>query len=98
MPKKKFSVAFKEPSDFSTLAICALRYCMGRQTYMPSLVRDIIRPFLQIIPSGSIDIMIKDCEFQKEYSMWGDPIIDKPGWQTWEQELRAEKNRREAEQ
>ena len=96
MPKKKFNVAFREPNDFSTLAICALRYCMGRQTYMPSLVRDIIRPFLQSIPDGSIDVMINDCEFQKRYEMWGDQKIDKPGWETWEQELRAEKARRES--
>ena len=32
------------PEEFATLAICAIRYCHGRQTYMPSLVQGIIRP------------------------------------------------------
>ena len=31
-----------DPSDefFQTILICALRYCMGRATYMPGLVTD----------------------------------------------------------
>ena len=36
-----------EIDDFGTLAICAIRYCHGRQTYMPDLVQDIIRQHLR---------------------------------------------------
>lgn len=34
------------PADFGTLAICAIRYCHGRMTYMPDIVRGIVRPYL----------------------------------------------------
>jgi hypothetical protein len=30
-----------DQENFGTLAICAIRYCQGRQTYMPSLVQGI---------------------------------------------------------
>lgn len=97
MPKKKFSVPFVEQDDFGTLCICALRYCMGRQTYMPSLVRGIIRPLLPLLSNKDISVLIQDCDFQKKYDMYGDATIDKPGWIEWEQEVIAEKARRETE-
>lgn len=97
MPKKKFNIPFAEQDDFGTLCICALRYCMGRQTYMPSLVRGIIRPFLPRLSDKDIAVLIQDCDFQKKYDMYGDAAIDKPGWVEWEQEVIAERARREAE-
>lgn len=33
-----------DEQDFGTVCVCALRYAMGRETYMPSLVRDFVRP------------------------------------------------------
>lgn len=32
--------------DFGTILICAVRYSLGRQTYMPGLVQGYIRPLL----------------------------------------------------
>lgn len=29
--------------DFGILAICAIRYCHGRETYVPELVRSVAR-------------------------------------------------------
>ena len=97
MALKKFTVPFKEQDDFGTLCICALRYCMGRQTYMPSLVRDIVRPLLPKLSDKDIAVMLQDCDFQKKYEMYGDPRIDKPGWQEWEEELLVERARRDTE-
>ena len=45
------------PEDFATLAICAIRYCHGRQTYMPGLVQRIIRPHLAEI--GLVGIILE---------------------------------------
>ena len=28
--------------DFGTICVCAVRYCLCRQTYMPSLVQDFV--------------------------------------------------------
>ena len=68
---------------FGTLCICALRYAMGRQTYMPSLVRDIIRPYLPKLTNRDIGILRNDCRIQDTYDNYGSDTIDKPGWIRW---------------
>lgn len=80
--------------DFGTLAICAIRYCHGRQTYMPRLVQDIIRPHLKELNDNDLNVMIEDCDFQKRMNLFGDERIDKPGWIRWRELLEAERNRR----
>ena len=80
--------------DFGTLAICAIRYCHGRQTYMPSLVRNIISPHLPDLDDKDLMVMIEDCEFQERMKLYGDVRIDKPGWERWKELLIAEKKRR----
>lgn len=80
--------------DFGTLAICAIRYCHGRMTYMPDLVRGIVRPYLGRIGDKDLGVMIEDCKHQATFEMYGDEKIDKPGWIEWENELKAEKERR----
>lgn len=80
--------------DFGTLAICAIRYCHGRQTYMPDLVRDIVRPYLDRISDKDLGVMIEDCKYQATFEMYGDEKIDKPGWIEWENQLKAERERR----
>lgn len=80
--------------DFGTLAICAIRYCHGRMSYMPGMVRDIIRPNLCKISDKDLSVMIEDCKHQATFEMYGDEKIDKPGWIEWENELKAERERR----
>lgn len=80
--------------DFGVLAICAIRYCHGRQTYMPDLVRGIVREYLAEVEDRDITVMIDDCEFQKRANLYGDEKIDKPGWMKWRDELLAERERR----
>ena len=86
-----------EEDDFGTLCICAIRYCHGRQTYMPELVRGIVRRFLPTIRDTDLNILIEDCGFQERMNLYGDERIDKPGWLKWKEELLAEKKRREEE-
>jgi hypothetical protein len=83
-----------EKDDFGTLAICAIRYCHGRATYMPDLVRGIIKPHLKELSDKDINVMIDDCDFQERMNLYGDERIDKPGWVRWKAELIAEKKRR----
>lgn len=80
--------------DFGTLAICAIRYCHGRQTYMPSLVRGIIRTHLMEISNKDLSVMIDDCGFQERCNLYGDERIDKPGWLEWREMLIDERDRR----
>ena len=86
-----------DQEDFGTLCICAVRYCQGRRTYMPSLVRDIIRPHLPELDDKTIGVMVNDCDYQRRYDCYGDERIDKPGWLEWEQELLQEQKRRDHE-
>ena len=84
--------------DFGTLAICAIRYCQGRMTYMPDLVREIVAPHLSDLSDKDLGVMIEDCDFQERYHLYGDERIDKPGWIRWKELLMAEKERREGAQ
>ena len=86
-----------EQEDFGTLCICAVRYAMGRETYMPGLVREIITPHLQELSNKTIGVMVEDCARQRRYDNYGHREIDMPGWLEWEQRLLAEKKRREHE-
>ena len=83
------------PTDFGTLAICAIRYCHGRMTYMPKLVRDIIAPHLPELSDKDLQVMLNDCDFQEQFKLYGDERIDKPGWVKWKEILTAEKDRRQ---
>ena len=80
--------------DFGTLCICAIRYCRGRQTYMPSLVQRIVREHLSELSDKDIQVMLDDCRFQKQMDLYGDPTIDKPNWLRWKEDLEKEYARR----
>lgn len=84
-----------EQTDFGKLAICAIRYCHGRMSYMPSLVQGILRNHLKELSDKDLGVMIEDCEFQRRTDLYGDPVVDKPDWLRWENDLRNEKKRRE---
>lgn len=80
--------------DFGLLAICAIRYCHGRMSYMPDLIRGIVRPNLKEISDKDMNIMLEDSDFQRRMGLYGDENIDKPGWIQWEQTIREEIERR----
>ena len=65
--------------DFGTLCICALRYCHGRKTYMPSLVQGIVAEHFKDLSSSDMDIIQEDKRFQELMALWGDPC-DKIDW------------------
>ena len=80
--------------DFSILAICAIRYCQGRQSYMPSLIRSIVIPHLPEISDKGLTVLIDDCDFLATAPLCGDPQIDMMGWIRWRELLIAERDRR----
>lgn len=83
-----------EKDDFGALAICAIRYCHGRQSYMPALVQNIIRPRLNELSDKDLNVMIEDCDYQERMELYGDPYIDMPKWLRWKADLIAERERR----
>lgn len=84
-----------EQEDFGTLAVCAIRYCQGRQTYMPELVRRIIRPNLAKLSDKDLQVLINDANEQKRTGNYGS-VQDKYGWVKWRQELLDEQERRKS--
>ncbi len=81
--------------DFGTLACCAIRYCQGRQTYMPAVVREIVKAHISNISDNDLKVMLDDCDFQEAMNMYGNERIDKPGWIEWRKILEDEIKRRE---
>ena len=63
--------------DFGTICICAVRYALGRETYMPSLVQHFVIRNLNLIDGYSLAVMARDV---KEAPSYGNETIDKPGW------------------
>lgn len=86
-----------QDNDFGTLCICAIRYCHGRETYMPGLVQKICASHLKELSDKDINVMLEDCEFQERMELYGDEKIDKPGWLKWKETLLKEKERRNIE-
>ena len=82
--------------QFGTLAICALRYCQGRRTYMPSLVQKIVGSHLSELRDKDIDVMVEDCRLQRKMDLYGDSC-DKVDWLKWEEKVIAESRRRKEE-
>lgn len=79
---------------FETIVICALRYCQGRQTYMPSLVQGIVKGKFGSLSDRALHIMLEDLNFMRECNLYGNETIDKPGWLKFEEEIKAEIERR----
>ena len=79
--------------DFGTICLCAMRYALGRATYMPGLVQNYIRAHIKELDSRAIQVMIRDiCEADRITSHTlpsgrvikidglGDTQIDRPDW------------------
>lgn len=83
--------------DFGTICVCAVRYALGRMTYMPSLVQDYIRPLLPYIELRALDVIARDIrefgglDHRKEAYGWD---CDYEGWMRFLAECNAEIERR----
>ena len=73
--------------DFGTLCICALRYCHGRRTYMPSLVQQIVIAHFRDLSDRDLKVIADDEQFQSHMNLFGDPC-DKVDWENFYQMLR----------
>lgn len=87
---------------FGTICLCALRYALGRQTYMPSIVQDFIKAHISEIDQSSIKVMLRDIEEADRIRTYisnsgdsividglGDTKIDRPGWERLREFLRG---------
>lgn len=79
--------------DFSVLCVCALRYCQGRQTYMPSKIQDIVMNYIDAISDIDLKVMLDD-EGMLEFTGYGDDLIDRPNWERFYYKLKEIKEER----
>ncbi len=65
-PVNWFSI--EADTDFSTIVGCALRYALGRYTYMPSTVKGFIERHIEAITEKDLNVMISDIEDKMKYN------------------------------
>ena len=82
--------------DFGTLCVCALRYCHGRRTYMPSLVQTIVIRHFKDLSDRDLKVIADDERFQEDLGLWGD-TCDKVDWKNFYQILREWQTERSSE-
>lgn len=54
----------EKDNDTGAIAICALRYCVGRRTYMPSLVIDWVKRHWNSFSAKDKAVMLKDLNYE----------------------------------
>lgn len=74
--------------DFGILCICALRYCHGRKTYMPSLVQSIVLAHKDDLNDKDKFVILEDEGFQRSFGLWGEDV-DKTDWIKFYEEMKV---------
>lgn len=85
-----------DPADdcFGAVLNCAVRYAMGRRTYMPGLVIDFVTPLIPRLSSKTLLCFDQDITEQRWTGGYGDPAIDEPEWMRFHEAVRKERQRR----
>ena len=77
--------------NFETILLCAVRYAIGRQTYMPSLVIDYITPLLPYLSEDVLKLLANEITKYEAYEgALGDEMIDRPYWEQFLRKIRLE--------
>ena len=82
--------------EFQQFIIYAERYAIGRMTYVPSEVNNIIRKYLPRISSSTLGVLIHDIEFEADRDMLG-MDFDKKMWLALLDTLKNERDRRKVQ-
>lgn len=88
MQKTKKTISISR--DLELIFICAIRYCIGRRTYMPSLIQDYIKPLLPSLTDNFLEVVSQD---MIDNVFWGDDC-DKRDWDKFGECIAMEKERR----
>ena len=77
--------------NFETILLCAVRYAIGRKSYMPSLVIDYITPLLPYLSEDVLKLIADEIIEHYTYEgALGDEKIDKPYWIDFLQRIEIE--------
>ena len=77
--------------DFENILLCAVRYAIGRKSYMPSMVIDYITPLLPYLSEDVLKLIVNEIVQHYTYEgALGDEKIDKPYWIDFLRKIRLE--------
>ena len=77
--------------NFETILLCAVRYAIGRKTYIPSLVIDYITPLLPYLSENTLRLIANEIIEHDTYEGGlGDEKIDRPYWEQFLRKIRLE--------
>ena len=80
--------------DFGMMLNCAVRYSMGRETYMPHAVMRFITPLLTKLTTKTLVCMDRDLDEPQIFGGLGHERIDAPKWIEFHTEIKKELVRR----
>lgn len=80
--------------EFGLMMNCAVRYSMGRETYMPSSVINFITPLLSQLTTKTLVCMDRDLDEPQIFGGLGHEKIDAPKWREFHTNIKAELERR----
>ena len=95
-PKKRVKsvpVVDQNKDDFGVILNCAVRYALGRRTYMPSLVIGFITPRLKHLSTKTLWCLDKDVTDARYTGGYGDPC-DEADWMRFLAAVHAERSLR----
>lgn len=82
-----------QDDNFGTVLNCAVRYAVGRRTYMPSIVIGYITPLLPQLSSKTLWCFDQDVTDAKYTGGYGDPC-DEKDWLRFLEAVRTERTKR----
>lgn len=106
--KKSKDIVIREDDvgDLGAMMICAVRYAIGRETYMPGLVQGFIMRYPQAVTENVRSVILRDIEEHDRITEHdigdgkkmtidhlGNTRIDRPGWlkfRDWLTDLKIE--------
>jgi len=92
MKKKKDQFELND-DDFGLVLNAAVRYSLGRRTYMPSAVTGFIKPLLSKLNNRTLWCFDQDIKDKKYEGGYGDECDEKT-WMEFHQAVRAEREKR----
>lgn len=94
MPKKPTKASIDPADDnFGAVLNCAVRYAVGRRTYMPGLVVDFIMPLIPELNNRTLWCFDQDVTNAKYEGGYGDPC-DEKCWMMFLDAVQAERIKR----
>lgn len=79
--------------DNSVLPVCAVRYALGRQSYIPSNVMDEVVTLLKQLPDNDLEVLKRDLREYLQQSA-KTPDVYWASWNEFYHKIRAEIKRR----